>query len=128
MTNPCPFCSLDKNRIIAESDDTLTFRDGFPVSPGHTLIIPKRHVASFFDITSEERSQLLTALEEAKQVLDRELAPDGFNIGVNNGEAAGQTVMHLHLHLVPRYHGDCEDPRGGIRWVIPGRANYWDPT
>lgn len=128
MAKPCSFCNLDKDRIIAESDDTLTIRDGFPISPGHTLIIPKRHVASFFDTTDEERSQMLAALEMAKQLLDLELSPDGYNIGINDGEAAGQTVRHLHLHLVPRYKGDRDDPRGGIRWIVPEKANYWDPA
>lgn len=128
MTNPCPFCDLAPDRILAETVHTVTFRDGFPVSPGHTLIIPKRHVASFFDTTEEERGQLLGAIEQAKRELDGELAPDGYNIGINGGEAAGQTVMHLHLHLIPRFEGDCDDPRGGVRWIIPEKANYWNST
>jgi diadenosine tetraphosphate (Ap4A) HIT family hydrolase len=126
MTDICPFCNLDSNRIVTETEHTLTIRDGFPISPGHTLVIPKRHIASFFDITAEERNQLLDAIDHAKQALDKEIRPDGYNIGINSGEAAGQTVMHLHIHLIPRFNGDCTDPKGGIRWIFPDKAKYWD--
>lgn len=126
MTDTCPFCNLDSNRILTETEHTQTFRDGFPISPGHTLVIPKRHIASFFDVTPEERNQLLDAIDHAKQVLDKEIRPDGYNIGINSGEAAGQTVMHLHIHLIPRFKGDCTDPKGGIRWIFPDKAKYWD--
>jgi len=121
----CPFCNLQSNRIISESDYTLTIRDGFPVSEGHTLIIPKRHVQSFFELQAIERAAVLQAMDEAKEALDKEFSPDGYNIGINDGEAAGQTVMHLHVHLIPRYKGDTEDPRGGIRWIFPEKAKYW---
>ncbi len=124
--NDCPFCSLPTDRIISESDYTLTIRDGFPVSKGHTLIIPKRHVRSFFELKAIEKAAVLQALDEAKEALDREFSPDGYNIGINDGEAAGQTVMHLHVHLIPRYKGDTKDPRGGIRYVFPGKAKYWE--
>ena len=100
-------------------------RDGFPVSMGHTLIIPKRHVGSFFEITDEERADLLVLLNKAKVVIQEEFNPDGYNIGINDGPAAGQTVPHLHLHLIPRYKGDRNDPRGGVRWIIPEKADYW---
>ena len=100
-------------------------RDGFPISPGHTLIVPKRHVASFIDLTPEERADLLALLDAAKADLDRELSPQGYNIGINDGAAAGQTVPHLHIHLIPRFAGDRVDPRGGIRWIIPEKADYW---
>jgi len=126
MIDTCPFCNLDSNRIVAETEHMLTIRDGFPVSLGHTLIIPKRHVASFFDVTPEERNQLFDAIDHAKQELDKEISPDGYNIGINSGEAAGQTVMHLHIHLIPRFNGDCTDPKGGIRWIFPDKAKYWD--
>ena len=122
----CPFCSLDSDRIIFESDLTFTIRDAFPVSPGHTLIIPRRHVASTFDLNIMEKAAMLGALEEAKKALDREFSPAGYNIGINEGEAAGQTVMHLHVHLIPRYRGDTEDPRGGVRHVFPEKAKYWE--
>jgi diadenosine tetraphosphate (Ap4A) HIT family hydrolase len=122
---PCPFCTLPADRINAADSHTIVIRDGFPISPGHTLIIPRRHIASFFDITSEERLALFTQMENAKSALDREFAPDGYNIGINDGPAAGQTVPHLHIHLIPRYAGDLPDPRGGVRWVIPDKADYW---
>ena len=123
---PCPFCNISPDRIISESDYTITIRDGFPVADGHTLIIPKRHVESFFDLKAIEKAAILQALNEAKGTLDREFSPDGVNIGINDGEAAGQTVMHLHVHLIPRYKGDTEDPRGGVRHVFPGMARYWE--
>ena len=125
MPDTCPFCTLEPERIIAETELTVTIRDGFPVSPGHTLIIPKRHVASFFDVTDDERNELLLALASSKQELDRESDPDSYNIGINDGQAAGQTIGHLHIHLIPRFDGDCEDPKGGIRWIFPGKAKYW---
>jgi len=121
----CPFCGLLPSRLVAGDDLALVVRDGFPVSPGHMLIIPRRHFESFFETTEAERASLLRLLDEAKRVLDTEFQPDGYNIGVNNGAAAGQTVAHLHIHLIPRYAGDREDPRGGIRWVLPERAKYW---
>ncbi|MGA7801613.1 MAG: HIT family protein [Gammaproteobacteria bacterium] len=124
-TDKCPFCTLSVDRIVTEYSHCLTIRDGYPVSPGHTLIIPKRHVASFFETTPEEREAILKALDEAKRALDAEFAPAAYNIGINDGPAAGQTVGHLHVHLIPRYEGDQDDPRGGIRWIIPEKARYW---
>ena len=125
MTMNCPFCSLPQDRIISENESAVTIRDGFPVSEGHTLVIPKRHVESLFDCNPNEKAGILQALEEAKVALDKEFSPDGYNIGINDGEAAGQTVMHLHIHLIPRYKGDSEDPRGGVRWIFPDKAKYW---
>lgn len=122
---PCPFCTLPASRIIDASVYGLVVRDGFPVSPGHTLIIPRRHIGSFFDLLPEERDDLLKLLDSAKKTVDIEFAPQGYNIGINDGAAAGQTVPHLHIHLIPRYDGDREDPRGGVRWVIPAKADYW---
>ncbi|KIF83058.1 HIT family protein [Noviherbaspirillum autotrophicum] len=121
----CVFCSLPPERVIAQNDLAIVIRDGFPVSPGHTLIIPRRHVASFFETTDDERSAMLALLESSKAELGKELHPHGYNIGINDGLAAGQTVMHLHMHLIPRYEGDLSDPRGGVRWVIPDKADYW---
>ena len=124
MSN-CPFCSLPPERIIDSNELALVIRDGFPVSKGHTLIIPKRHVSSWFDTSADERIALFTLLDQAKLILDHEFKPDSFNIGINDGVAAGQTVPHLHIHLIPRYKGDQEDPRGGVRWIIPENAKYW---
>ncbi|WP_151638732.1 HIT family protein [Noviherbaspirillum aerium] len=121
----CPFCALSSERVLGENDHALWIRDGFPISPGHSLIIPKRHIGSFFDTSEEERQALLALLDEAKQVAATEFKPDGYNIGINDGPAAGQTVPHLHIHLIPRYAGDMADPRGGVRWVIPEKADYW---
>lgn len=121
----CPFCQLDAARIAFADDVTLVIRDAFPVSPGHTLIIPRRHVGSFFELTAPERASMFELLTQAKVELDETLQPDGFNIGINDGAAAGQTVPHLHLHLIPRYRGDAPDPRGGVRWVLPAKAKYW---
>ena len=114
MTNqPCPFCALPAERVLGQNAHALWIRDGFPVSPGHSLVIPKRHVDSFFEITQEERAALLELLDQAQAAAKAEFQPDGFNIGINDGASAGQTVPHLHIHLIPRFHGDLPDPRGG---------------
>lgn len=128
-TSPCPFCSIastnDSSRLVATNDLALAIKDGFPISPGHTLIIPKRHTASFFSINSEERTSLFDLVEKCKLHLDEEYSPDAFNLGINDGEQAGQTIAHLHIHLIPRYKDDVIDPRGGVRWLIPEKADYW---
>lgn len=122
----CPFCGTALADVIAEHPLALAKSDGYPLSRGHTLIIPRRHVASFFDCTPEERVAMLELLDAAKGRIDHLHRPDGYNIGINNGVAAGQTVMHLHIHLIPRYTGDRADPRGGVRWIIPEKAAYWE--
>ena len=121
----CTFCELPPRRIVRENKHGYVVRDAYPVSPGHTLVIARRHVGSFFGLSAEERMSLLALLDIARDDLIRELAPQGFNIGMNDGSAAGQTVMHLHIHLIPRYDGDRADPRGGVRWIIPEKAVYW---
>ena len=126
MTVPCPFCSLPSDRVLHERPSAFAIRDGFPASPGHTLIIPRRHVASFFEVTAAERTDLMSLLVAARDDLDRQFRPAGYNIGINDGAAAGQTVPHLHIHLIPRYAGDRDDPRGGVRWVLPDKAAYWN--
>ncbi len=125
--HPCPFCTLPQERILLSSEHGVVIRDGFPVSPGHTLVIPSRHVQSFLELEPAERNDLMDLLAQTRRDLDREFQPAGYNIGINDGVAAGQTVMHLHIHLIPRYAGDAPDPRGGVRWVMPGKARYWDP-
>jgi diadenosine tetraphosphate (Ap4A) HIT family hydrolase len=122
---PCPFCSLPPDRIVLSSANAIALRDAYPISPGHTLIVPRRHIGSFFEATAQERVELLALLDAAKLGLDEEFAPPAFNIGINDGSAAGQTVLHLHIHLIPRYVGDRTDPRGGVRWIIPDKADYW---
>ncbi len=120
----CIFCNLASERIIAENELCFAIRDGFPVSEGHTLIIPKRHVADYFDLTSDEIAAMQAMMKESKCQLDNTLHPDGYNVGVNVNAAAGQTVFHVHMHLIPRYIGDVENPKGGVRGVIPGKQKY----
>jgi diadenosine tetraphosphate (Ap4A) HIT family hydrolase len=121
----CQFCKLPENRILFAQGRSLVFRDAFPISPGHTLVIPSRHVQSIFELEDDEREDLFQALNRARDEIIFALKPDGFNIGINDGLSAGQTVMHLHVHLIPRYAGDVVDPRGGIRWIFPEKAKYW---
>ncbi len=121
----CPFCSLGPGKIVGQNELSMTVRDTLPVSPGHTLILPRRHIASIFEATGEEVAALWEALRQARTQLLREFSPDGFNIGINDGLAAGQTILHLHIHMIPRYTGDMPDPRGGIRWIFPDKATYW---
>ena len=121
----CPFCHLaDDVELIAESPLSLAFYDKFPVNPGHTLIIPKRHVASYFDLTEEEILDMQRLLKMVQPIVAERFQPDGFNIGVNIGLMAGQSIFHVHMHLIPRFKGDVENPRGGVRGVIPARQNY----
>lgn len=124
MKGTCIFCDLDPARVIEQNASAVAIADGFPVSPGHTLVIPRRHAASYFDMDAAERQALWDLVETVRLRLDRERHPDGFNIGINVGEAAGQTVMHMHIHVIPRYVGDMADPRGGVRHVIPGKGKY----
>jgi diadenosine tetraphosphate (Ap4A) HIT family hydrolase len=122
----CPFCNLPLERIERQNELALALFDGYPVSAGHTLVIPRRHVASAEDLTEAEVTSIWRLLQEMRRVIRQRHAPDGFNIGVNDGAAAGQTVHHVHFHLIPRYTGDLPDPRGGVRWVLPGKAKYWE--
>lgn len=121
----CPFCSLPDDRVVAANASGIVIRDAYPVSPGHTLIISRRHVGSLFDLTPSERVDVLALLDRARADLEPSCHPDGYNIGINDGPAAGQTVPHLHIHLIPRYRGDQADPRGGVRWLFPDKADYW---
>ena len=122
----CPFCNIESNRIRYTNVAFFVIRDGYPVSPGHTLIIPKEHISSLFELSPETFQALYDAIHWAKSDLDEEYSPPSYNLGVNDGPEAGQTVPHLHVHLIPRYRGDQTDPRGGIRWLFPDKANYWD--
>jgi diadenosine tetraphosphate (Ap4A) HIT family hydrolase len=122
----CPFCArLASGEITAGEDLAAAFPDGFPVSPGHTLVVPRRHVSDFFQLTAEEQGTVWRLVAAMKERLDQERAPAGYNVGINVGAAGGQTVWHAHVHVIPRYPGDVEDPRGGVRWVIRARAPYW---
>lgn len=121
----CPFCTLPEERILRAGTLCLVFADGYPISPGHSLVIPKRHIGSFFETTKAEREEIFGLLELRRKELMQSHRPAAFNIGINDGPAAGQTVMHLHIHLIPRYAGDKPDPRGGVRWIFPDKADYW---
>jgi diadenosine tetraphosphate (Ap4A) HIT family hydrolase len=118
----CVFCKIENSEF--ENELAQAIFDKFPVNPGHLLIIPKRHVVSLFETTAAERTALFELLQQGRELLQRQYQPDGFNIGINDGIAAGQTVMHLHIHLIPRFTGDIENPRGGVRGVIPGKRVY----
>ncbi len=122
---PCAFCTLPAERIMGENEFAVWILDAHPVSPGHSLIIPKRHVESIFETTPAEREAILSLLDQAREHVCQSHAPSGYNIGINEGSAAGQTVLHLNVHLIPRFKGDRGDPRGGVRWVIPDKADYW---
>jgi len=121
----CVFCDLPRDRVTGENSLALAFRDGYPVTPLHTLIIPKRHAATWFDLTEPERRAISLLLDEVRKgILAQDRTVEGFNVGMNSGEVAGQTVFHAHVHLIPRRRGDVENPRGGVRGVIPGKASY----
>ena len=121
----CPFCHLSQHvEIVYETENCIAFYDGYPVSPGHVLIIPKRHVASYFNLSDDERKAMNQMLFTVKQKLDERFHPDGYNIGINVGEHAGQSIFHCHMHLIPRYKGDVQNPKGGVRGVIPSKQKY----
>lgn len=120
-----PFLAVPASEHVAANDLAFAIRDGFPVSPGHTLVITRRLVRTWFDATTEEQAAVMALVREVKGQLDESHRPDGYNVGFNAGEAAGQTVPHLHVHVIPRYVGDRADPRGGLRWVLPDKADYW---
>ena len=122
LEKTCPFCDESNYEVIG--DLVFTKSDSYPVSKGHTLIIPKRHVSSYFDCTKQEKLELWDMVEDMKYKLSEQYDPDGFNIGINVGEAAGQTVPHMHIHIIPRYIADMADPRGGVRGVIPDKQKY----
>ena len=122
--NACPFCGVAAALVVADNQLALALFDKYPVSPGHVLVCPRWHVASFFDLTEAEMVAVLRLVREIKSRCEAQWQPLGYNIGVNVGPAAGQTVSHVHVHLIPRYHGDVEDPTGGVRNVIQGKGNY----
>lgn len=123
--NACPFCEfMVKHEPLAQNATFYTKYDEFPVSRGHVLLIPRRHIASFFELNRKERSDFFDLLLHVRDMIQHQFQPDGFNIGVNIGSAAGQTVMHLHVHLIPRYLGDVEHPEGGVRKIIPNLVEY----
>lgn len=128
MEQDCPFCSLDPARLFHETDLVVGLWDAYPVNPGHALLVPRRHVPGWFEASEDERKDLMEGVQTARAAILEIHEPQGFNLGINMGEAAGQTVFHLHVHLIPRYSGDIDDPRGGIRCLIPGKARYWESS
>jgi ATP adenylyltransferase len=121
----CPFCNPSPDStLLAESATVFSILDKFPVSKGHALIIPKRHVDNYFDLSFREQSACIFMLNYVKEIVQKKNDPDGFNIGINIGKSAGQTVAHVHIHLIPRYVGDVDNPEGGVRGVIPEKKNY----
>lgn len=126
MSGSCPFCNIEESSVVAKNSAAIAFRDAFPVAEGHTLVIPREHVTSIFDLSASDQTGLWQLVAQARSDLAEQLSPVGFNIGINDGEAAGQTVPHAHIHIIPRYRDDVPDPRGGIRWVIPAKAAYWE--
>ena len=123
ITMNCIFCQRDHS-ILAESDLSFAFLDNFAVSKGHTLVVPKRHVVTIWELTENEYADVFNLVRQVKDLIQNKFDPQGINIGVNCGEAAGQTVFHAHIHIIPRYTGDVANPRGGVRNIIPGRGDY----
>jgi diadenosine tetraphosphate (Ap4A) HIT family hydrolase len=127
-TNSCPFCIGIYNekvgRVLVRDELSFCIYDAYPVSKGHCLIIPARHISSFFESNEVEKLSLMNVLGMAKHRIEQTHNPQGFNIGINDGPVAGQTIPHLHIHLIPRYHGDVEKPEGGVRWIFPESALY----
>ena len=125
----CVFCErVASNTVVADNNLAAAFPDAFPISPGHTLIAPRRHEADFFNLSEIEQAAVWSLIDPVRHHIESTHHPDAYNIGINAGEAAGQTVPHAHLHVIPWYKGDVQDPRGGIRWIVPTRARYWiDP-
>jgi len=123
----CVFCeAISQHLYFVQNSSAVAFPDAYPLSPGHALIVPRRHETDFFALTDEEQTAVWDLIRQVRDSVEREYSPAGYNVGLNAGPVAGQTIDHSHVHFIPRYKGDVEDPRGGIRWVIPDRAPYWD--
>jgi diadenosine tetraphosphate (Ap4A) HIT family hydrolase len=120
----CPFCHINKDDILFSNEYCYAIFDRYPVSQGHILVIPHRHAETYLDLTIPEKIAILQLAEPCLYFLSDKYNPDGYNVGMNIGESAGQTVMHCHVHLIPRYNGDMNDPRGGVRGVIPKKRVY----
>jgi len=119
----CIFCKPQRE-ILAENEHAIAVFDTYPVSPGHSLILPRRHAVTVWDLPEDEYLACYALVRELKPVLEARFKPDGFNVGVNCGEAAGQSVWHAHIHVIPRFKGDTPYPKGGVRHVIPLKGSY----
>ena len=126
MDTECPFCDLPESRLWIEQDLALATPDMYPAADGHTLVLPRRHVASIFDLDEDESMELWALVGAVRAELDRQYRPDGFTVGINDGLAAGQTIPHAHVHIIPRHLGDVADPTGGLRGILPHKARYWE--
>ena len=125
MDEDCPFCNIGEHvEVLFKTDTAMAILDSFPISHGHTLVIPKRHIPDYFDLTVEEQNELWQLVKRCKMILQDRFHPDGFNIGINVVEMAGQSIFHVHIHLIPRYKGDVKNPKGGVRHIIPGKGYY----
>ena len=125
MDEDCPFCTLGEHvEVLFKTDTAMAILDSYAISPGHTLVIPKRHVPDYFELTAEEQNELWQLVNRCKIILQDRFHPDGFNIGINVGEMAGQSIFHVHIHLIPRYKGDMKNPKGGVRHILPGKGYY----
>jgi diadenosine tetraphosphate (Ap4A) HIT family hydrolase len=124
----CPFCRIDGGRVAWSSALAIALWDVYPVSLGHALVVPRRHAASWSELTASEKAELTAGVDAVRALIDERYQPHAYNVGYNDGDAAGQTIMHFHVHVIPRYQGDVLDPRGGIRWVLPDKAAYWLST
>ena len=122
----CPFCTFAYSSIMDQNASAIAIRDDFPVTHGHTLVVPRQHVSSIFELAHAEYTRLWKLVFKIRITLALHFSPAGFNIGINDGQAAGQTIPHAHIHIIPRYEGDVTDPRGGVRWIIPDKAVYWE--
>jgi len=121
---PCKFCNPSPARTMIKGSLGFAAWDRHPVNPGHFLVLPHRHFSDYFEITDDERIELWSLVSQGKEVVEKKFNPDGYNIGINVGQYAGQSIFHLHIHVIPRYKGDVENPRGGVRAVIPTRQRY----
>lgn len=124
----CAFCGVDRGRIAWSSPLAIALWDVFPISLGHALVVPRRHAASWSELTADEKAAIPAGVDAVRALIDERYQPDAYNVGFNDGEAAGQTIPHFHVHVIPRYQGDVLDPRGGVRWVLPDKAAYWLST
>lgn len=120
----CPFCIVSEAEIVIKNEHCFARWDKYPVTKGHLLVIPYRHYDNYFDATYDEIIAFWELIREAKDLINNKYNPDGYNVGINSGKSAGQTIPHMHIHLIPRYKGDIDDPRGGIRGIIPGKQKY----
>jgi len=126
LSEDSPFYPIAPERVFLETDSAVAFYDAYPISKGHALVVPKVPVVSVFEFDSDLQAAIWETVRLTREFLEDEFHPDGFNIGINDGQAAGQTIPHAHIHIIPRYKGDCFDPRGGIRWIMPEKAKYWE--